>query len=68
MIKTITIDVINDKAMQLLEDLEQLKLIRVHKERILTDSSRIQHLKGAMSKQPIQDIDSQLDELRNEWE
>jgi hypothetical protein len=67
--KTITIDIINEKAIHLLQDLELLKLIRIRKEKAgqnnATDWVRY---KGAMSKQPISEIDQQLNELRNEWE
>lgn len=67
--KTITIDIINEKAIHLLQDLELLKLIRIRKEKAGqnngTDWGRY---KGAMSKQPITEIDQQLNELRSEWE
>ncbi len=67
--KTVTIDIINDRAMKLLQELEFLQLIRLHKEK--TDSvttNWAERYKGAMSKQPLTDINSQLDELRGEWE
>lgn len=68
--KTVTIDIINDKVLHLLKDLEMLKLIRVRRDRKMqnqehTDWSKY---KGAMSKQSLDEIDQQLDELRNEWE
>jgi hypothetical protein len=68
MIHTVTIDVINNNAMKLLQELERLRLIHIH-----TDAPRptvhwaTRH-KGTMSKQPLADIDNQLDELRNGWE
>jgi len=69
MIQTITIDVINDKAMKLLQDLELLQLIRVRKEKTQDNTTNwVERYKGAMSKQPLSDIDKQLNELRNEWE
>jgi hypothetical protein len=69
MIQTVTIDVINDKAMKLLQDLELLQLIRMRKEKTQTSTTDwAERYKGAMSKQPITDIDNQLNELRNEWE
>lgn len=69
MIKTITIDVINEKAMKLLHDLELLQLIRLHREEGQpTPDNWAQHYKGAMSKQSLSDIDNQLTELRNGWE
>lgn len=69
MIRTITIDIINDKVLKLLQDLELLQLIRLHREK--NQSGPInwaQRYKGAMTKQPITDIDNQLNELRNAWE
>ena len=66
----LTIDIINNKAMRLLQDLELLQLIRVRREKN-TDAPAIDwaaKYKGAMSKQPLPDIDNQLNELRNAWE
>ncbi len=69
MIQTITIDIINDKALKLLQDLELLQLIRLHKEKELPHSSTsVKSFKGSMTKQPQIDIDTQLNELRNGWE
>ncbi len=70
MIKTITIDVMNDKVIKLLQDLEMLKLIRMRKENVLptAPTHSILQYKGAMAKQPLSDIDNQLNQLRNEWE
>ncbi|MFZ5971232.1 MAG: hypothetical protein ACOYXA_06545 [Bacteroidota bacterium] len=68
MIRTVTIDIINEKALKLLQDLELLQLIRVHKEKPNPDSKNRERYKGAMTKQPISELDNQLDELRNAWE
>jgi hypothetical protein len=67
--QTLTIDIINTKALRLLQDLELLQLIHVRKEK--KDPAAINwaaKYKGAMAKQPLSDIDNQLNELRNEWE
>lgn len=65
--RTITIDIINKKALTLLRDLEQLKLIRLRKDSQDDQSAAIDWVKykGAMSKQPLNEIDLQLNELRN---
>lgn len=70
MIKTITIDIINDKAIKLLQDLESLQLIRVRREKSLGESQPKWETKykGAMQKQPLIEIDNQLNDLRNSWE
>jgi hypothetical protein len=68
--QTITIDIINNKAFRLLQELELLQLIRVRKEN-QQPSAAINwaaKYKGAMTKQPLTNIDNQLNELRNEWE
>ena len=68
--KTLTIDIVNDKAIKLLHDLESLQLIRVHREE---PSAEIQtkwktKYKGAMQKQSLIEVDNQLNDLRNAWE
>lgn len=68
---TLTIDVLNDKALNLLKDLELLKIIRVRKEKKEVKSGSenlISKYKGAMTAQPLDEIDKQVDDLRNEWE
>jgi hypothetical protein len=68
--KTITIDIINDKAIKLLQDLESLQLIHVRREKPLTNvqSNWAIKYKGAMQKQPLIEVDNQLNELRNAWD
>ncbi len=68
--QTITIDIINSKALRLLQDLELLQLIRLRKTNtfdnvILTNTNKY---KGSMSKQSIDDINSQLNDIRDGWE
>ena len=67
--KTIEIDILNEKALKLLQELEHLKLIRVRRQKNLKDNSvGISKYKGAMQKQPLNDVDNQLNELRGSWE
>ncbi len=68
--RSITIDIINENAIKLLKDLEALKLIRLRKDKseekpITLDWAKY---KGALSKQPLAEIDQQLNELRRDWE
>ena len=68
--QSLTIDILNSKAIKLLQDLEQLHLIRVHHDPIeqnVTINWAAKY-KGAMTKQPLTEIDKQLNELRSEWE
>ena len=68
--QTVTIDILNNKAVKLLQDLELLQLIRMRREKAqpTTNVNWASKYKGAMTKQPLTDIDNQLNKLRNEWE
>ncbi len=51
--RTVTIDIINEKVLNLLRDLELLKLIRLRKDNTQeTAVTNWLNYKGAMSKQP----------------
>lgn len=67
---TVTVDIINEKAMKLLEDMELLQLIRVHTDTKENSNNKnwIAKYKGAMKKQPLPEVDAQLKELREGWE
>jgi hypothetical protein len=69
--QTVTIDIINHRALKLLQDLELMQLIRFHKKdnkEKIGNQEWISRHKGTMTKQVIDDVNSQLNELRNEWE
>jgi len=68
--QTLTIDIINDKVVKLLEDMELLQLIRLHHEKPKKQDSlnRIGKYKGIMQKQDLAEIDKQLNDLRGAWE
>ncbi len=68
--RTVIIDIINEKALNLLKEMELLKLIRLRKDKTRQKTVRTNwaKYKGTMSKQPLSDIDRQLNELRSEWE
>ena len=69
MIQTLTIDIINNKALKLLEDLEFLQLIRLHKiENPKSNIDWTKKHKGSIAKQSLGDIENQLNELRSGWE
>ncbi len=68
--QSLIIDVINSKAIKLLQDLEALHLIRVRKDGA-SEGKNVDweaKYKGAMSGQSKEDIDKQLKELREGWE
>jgi len=68
---TITLDILDDKAINLLKDLESLKIIRLHETNeadIITPAKSVKKYKGLMTSQSIEEIEKQLNDLRNEWE
>jgi len=70
MMKTLTIDIINEKAIKLIRDMELLKLIRVRKGKSQPEEAInwAAKYKGAMQKQPLKEVDDQLRDLRSSWE
>jgi lipopolysaccharide export LptBFGC system permease protein LptF len=66
---TITVDIIDDKAFNLLKDLEAMNIIKVHDAalNISEDGSwSIKNLKGKMTKQSVDEIEKQLTDFREE--
>jgi hypothetical protein len=65
--QTITLDILDDNALNLLWDLETLNVIRLHgvKEDSHTRSiNAIKSYKGLMTKQPLEEIEQQSDKSR----
>ena len=61
---TVRIQLTNQKAYKLLEDMEELNLIQ-----ILKDTPKISSLRGKIkSRMSNEEIDSQLNEIRKEWQ
>ena len=61
---TLTIELTNEKALKLLQDLEELQIIRVLKKPVQLSALRSK-IKTRMSEESI---DQQLNDLRNEWQ
>lgn len=68
--RTVTVDIISKEAFDLLKDLEEKNLIRLHEDSQPETQSKIDwsKFKGAMSKEPLEKINHMLHELRREWE
>jgi len=68
--KTITVDILQDKALNLLKDLEAMNVIRLHdsEENNMQNLNRSSKYSGKMTKQPLDEVDKQLNDLRNEWD
>jgi hypothetical protein len=65
--RSLNIEIINEEAISLLQGMERLRLIYV-RETMPKKINWSEKYRGAMSKQPIREIDQQLDNLRNAWE
>jgi hypothetical protein len=67
--KTILVDILDEKAFKLLRDLEVSKLIKLRGNKLLSDLNPdwAVKYKGAMTKQSSAEIENQLKNLR-EWE
>ncbi|MBX2894318.1 MAG: hypothetical protein KF763_02680 [Cyclobacteriaceae bacterium] len=66
--KTLTIDILDDKALSLLQELELKNLIKMRSGRTKTEVNWLKKYKGGMTRQSISEIDTQLKTLRAEWE
>ena len=68
--QTLIIDILDKKALRLLQDLESLDLIRLRPElsEHNTTIDWANKYKGAMNKEPLANVDAQLSELRNAWD
>jgi hypothetical protein len=63
---TVTLKIEDCKALELLRQLENLKIFSIIN--ALEVPVNLQKYEGAMSKQPLEEIDQQLKELRDSWE
>ena len=69
--KTVTLDVLNDKALNLLKDLEMLNWIKVRKEEKEVAPAKAKlsdKYKGIISKEKGRDLDLHIKQMRSEWE
>ena len=67
--ETIIISIKNEKAKQLLTDLAELDLIEIKSESTAPAGNRLSELKNKVTaKMDEVAIDSQLQQLRNEWQ
>ena len=66
--QTITIEILDEKALAILKDLEIQHLIKLQETNpSVYNADQLKSLKGAMTQQLITDVDNQLNDLRNEW-
>jgi hypothetical protein len=67
--KTITIEIKNEKTLSLLHDLEKLNLLKVIENKTTTtQSKRSAQFVGCLSKERSKELQTELSHNRNEWE
>jgi len=64
---TVTIRITNKKAMNLLAELEDLKLIEMVKEKSIKKMKLSEKYKGVFSKKDAQSFNAHTRKMRNEW-
>jgi hypothetical protein len=68
MLQRLTVDIINSNALNLLKDLEALKLIKLSTlNKKKTSQKSLLSLKGSVKKQSLKKTELQLKNLREEW-
>jgi hypothetical protein len=67
--RTVTVELRNNNALRLLKDLELANIIRVlDKDKKKEKTKLSASLRGAISKKRAQELNEQLNQMRNEWE
>ena len=70
--KAVNIDVLNNKVMNLLKEMEALGLIRISKQDLLTDTSlvdeRASDYRGMISSELADQMQEQIQQSRNQWQ
>ena len=62
LMKKIVVEIVNKKALQILRDLEDVDLIKIHQS--LPKTSLVSEIRGTISKKRAKDLDKQLKSLR----
>ena len=67
--KTVTIEIINDNALALLHNLENLHLIRVVEDKKNSSKQKLSdRFAGCLSSERTEELQNELTQMRKEWE
>ncbi len=67
--QTITIEINNDKALKLIEELEALNLIRIIRNNETTSGKKLSdRLVGSISQEQADRMMKELEQMRSEWD
>ena len=65
--ETVLVQINNQKAYKLLENLEELKILRVLKKSVMPKQKLSEKYKGIITKEQGQDLNEHIKEMRSEW-
>lgn len=67
--QTVTVEILNEKAYRLLEDLEDLEVIKLQRPSATKEGTGISKLRGSIQlHKSVDQIEGELRKLRDEWE
>lgn len=69
--KTVTVEIKNEKALALLRNLESLQLLRILEDspsKTKTKQKLSERFAGSISKERAEELQKELTKMRNEWE
>ena len=66
--ETVLVQITNSKAYRLLEDLEDLHILKVLKKSILPQQKLSEKYKGVFSKEDAKDFNDHTQTMRKEWD
>jgi HAMP domain-containing protein len=66
--RTITIEIKNDIALQFLHNLENMKIIKLLNDRNTNKQKLSEHFSGCISKEKADELQQELNKMREEWE
>jgi len=67
--KTVTVEIRNEKALALLRNLESLKLLRVLEEKPSKTKQKLsERFAGSLSKERAEELQKELTKMRTEWD
>lgn len=66
--ETISIEIVNPKAINLLRDMEDLKVIKILNSKPIINRESIEDLRGSVTKEEAAEFNDYLKKSKDEWE
>ncbi len=64
---TVTVELMNNRALILLQELEAQHIIRLHQSADIRKNKLSEKYRGVLSKKQGDDLNKHIDQMRNEW-